>query len=492
MGGVHPQDNKLSARKPFQVVDLPDVAIFPLEQHIGAPAKPIVAVGDKVLAGQMIAEAGGFVSAPVHSSVSGTVTKIAEFTDGWGYAKMAIHIQVDGCEYAENIITDNRLRNECNLTSEEIIQKISNAGIVGLGGACFPTHVKLTPPKNNPVDTLIINAVECEPYLTHNHQLMLEKPAEVIMGVRILMQALNVKKAIIGIEANKMDAVELLKGELIKEKGEFQCKPSAETSKLGYAEAKPEIMSEANKGQRSKPISGTSTGSATEMSEMGSGAEIEVVPLKLKYPQGGEKQLIEALTGRKVPNGGIPAAVGCVVQNVGTAFAVYEAVQLNKPLMEVMMTVTGPSVTNPGNFIVRIGTPIEKVLEMAGGIPADTAKIIGGGPMMGKTYSHTNHPVSKRSSGLLLLPEDLAKPLEEKNCIRCGKCVQNCPMGLAPYLLATQGEMALWDDMEQEQVANCIECGCCTFTCPSNRPLLDYIRYGKQTVMANMRARASK
>ncbi len=448
MGGVHPQDNKLSARKPFMVVGLPDVAIFPLEQHIGAPAKPIVAVGDKVKAGQMIAEAGGFVSAPVHSSVSGTVQKIATFTDGWGFDKMAIHIKVEGSEWMENISTDNKLRNECNLSSEEIIKKIANAGIVGLGGACFPTQVKLMPPKDMSVDTLIINAVECEPYLTHNHQLMLEKPAEVLMGVRILMKALNIKKTIIGIEANKMDAVELLSGELRKEKGEIQCKVSA--------------------------------------------PEIEVVPLKLKYPQGGEKQLIEALTGRKVPNGGIPAAVGCVVQNVGTAFAVYEAVQLNKPLIEVMMTVTGPSVTNPGNFIVRIGTPIEKVLEMAGGIPEDTGKIIGGGPMMGKTYSHTNHPVNKRSSGLLLLPKDLAAPLEEKNCIRCGKCVQNCPMGLAPYLLATQGEMALWDDMEKEQVANCIECGCCTFTCPSNRPLLDYIRYGKQTVMANIRARASK
>ena len=444
LGGIHPHDNKLSARKPFKVVALPDVAIFPLEQHIGAPAKPIVAVGDKVLAGQMIAEAGGFVSAPVHSSVSGTVQKIATFTDGWGFDKMAIHIKVEGSEWAENISTDNNLRSECNLSSEEIIKKIADAGIVGLGGACFPTQVKLMPPKDMSVDTLIINAVECEPYLTHNHQLMLEKPAEVLMGVRILMQALNIKKAIIGIEANKMDAVKSLRDD--------------------------ESMNR---------VSGESI-------------SIEVVPLKLKYPQGGEKQLIEALTGRKVPNGGIPAAVGCVVQNVGTAFAVYEAVQLNKPLVEVMMTVTGPSVTNPGNFIVRIGTPIEKVLEMAGGIPADTGKIIGGGPMMGKTYSHTNHPVSKRSSGLLLLPNDMAAPLEEKNCIRCGKCVQNCPMGLAPYLLATQGELALWDDMEQEQVANCIECGCCTFTCPSNRPLLDYIRYGKQTVMANIRARASK
>ena len=459
MGGVHPQDNKLSARKPFQVVDLPEVAIFPLEQHIGAPAKPVVAVGDKVKAGEVIAEAGGFVSAPVHSSVSGTVQKIATFTDGWGFEKMAIYIKVEGSEWSENVIANSELRTECNLSSEEIIKKIADAGIVGLGGACFPTHVKLSPPKDMAVDTLIINAVECEPYLTHNHQLMLEKPGEVIMGVRILMQALNIKKAIIGIEANKMDAVKLLKGELIKEKGECLYEVNAEN---------------------------------TSSPSTGSGTEIEVVPLKLKYPQGGEKQLIDALTGRKVPNGAIPAAVGCVVQNVGTAFAVYEAVQLNKPLVEVMMTVTGPSVANPGNFIVRTGTPIEKVLEMAGGIPADTGKIIGGGPMMGKTYSHTNHPVSKRSSGLLLLPKDLAAPLEEKNCIRCGKCVQNCPMGLAPYLLATQGELALWDDMEQEQVANCIECGCCTFTCPSNRPLLDYIRYGKQTVMANMRARANK
>ncbi len=444
MGGVHPHDNKLSARKPFQTVGLPDVAIFPLEQHIGAPAQPIVAVGDKVLAGQMIAQAGGFVSAPVHSSVSGTVQNIATFTAGWGFEKMAIHIKVEGSEWVENIQANSELRTECNLSSEEIIKKIADAGIVGLGGACFPTHVKLTPPKDSTVDTLIINAVECEPYLTHNHQLMLEKPAEVIMGVRILMQALNIKKAIIGIEANKMDAVESLRDD-------------------------------------------ESMNRVTDES-----ISIEVVPLQMKYPQGGEKQLIDALTGRKVPNGAIPAAVGCVVQNVGTAFAVYEAVQLNKPLTEVMMTVTGPSVSNPGNFIVRIGTPIEKVLEMAGGIPADTRKIIGGGPMMGKTYSHTNHPVNKRSSGLLLLPEALAQPLEEKNCIRCGKCVQNCPMGLAPYLLATQGEMALWDDMETEQVMNCIECGCCTFTCPSNRPLLDYIRYGKQTVMANIRARASK
>ena len=443
LGGVHPHDNKLSARKPFKVVALPDVAIFPLEQHIGAPAKPIVAVGDKVLAGQMIAEAGGFVSAPVHSSVSGTVQKIATFTDGWGFEKMAIYIKVEGSEWVENIQANSELRTECNLSSEEIIKKIADAGIVGLGGACCPTQVKLMPPKDMSVDTLIINAVECEPYLTHNHQLMLEKPAEVLMGVRILMQALNIKKAIIGIEANKMDAVESLRND-------------------------------------------------ESMNRLGESISIEVVPLQMKYPQGGEKQLIEALTGRKVPNGGIPAAVGCVVQNVGTAFAVYEAVQLNKPLVEVMMTVTGPSVSNPGNFIVRIGTPIEKVLEMAGGIPADTGKIIGGGPMMGKTYSHTNHPVSKRSSGLLLLPNDMAAPLEEKNCIRCGKCVQNCPMGLAPYLLATQGEMALWDDMEKEQVANCIECGCCTFTCPSNRPLLDYIRYGKQTVMANIRARNSK
>lgn len=436
LGGVHPHDNKLSARKPFQVVGLPDVAIFPLDQHIGAPAQPIVAVGDEVKVGQLLAQAGGFVSAPVHSSVAGKVIKLADYTDQMGFSKPAIYVQVTDSEEDENKKANNSIRKECKLSSEEIIKKIAAAGIVGLGGACFPTHVKLTPPKDSQLDTLIINAVECEPYLTHNHQLMLEKPAEIIAGVRILMQALNIQKALIGIEANKMDAVKSLRDE-------------------------------ASNG-------------------------IEVIPLQMKYPQGGEKQLIDALTGRKVPNGGIPAAVGCVVQNVGTAYAVYEAVQLDKPLTEVMMTVTGPSVSNPGNFIVRIGTPIEKVIEMAGGIPEDTGKIIGGGPMMGRTFSHLAHPVTKRTSGILMLPASESKALEEQNCIRCGKCVQNCPMGLAPYLLATQGELALWDDMEQEQVMNCIECGCCTFTCPSNRPLLDYIRYGKQTVMANIRSRANK
>ncbi len=436
LGGVHPHDNKLSARKPFQVVGLPDIAIFPLDQHIGAPAVPVVAVGDEVKVGQVLAQAGGFVSAPVHSSVAGKVIKLADYTDQMGFSKPAIYVQVTDSEEVENKKENNSIRKECKLSSEEIIKKIAAAGIVGLGGACFPTHVKLTPPKDSQLDTLIINAVECEPYLTHNHQLMLEKPAEIIAGVRILMQALNIQKALIGIEANKMDAVKSLRDE-------------------------------ASNG-------------------------IEVIPLQMKYPQGGEKQLIDALTGRKVPNGGIPAAVGCVVQNVGTAYAVYEAVQLDKPLTEVMMTVTGPSVSNPGNFIVRIGTPIEKVIEMAGGIPADTGKIIGGGPMMGRTFSHLAHPVTKRTSGILMLPESESKALEETNCIRCGKCVQNCPMGLAPYLLATQGELALWDDMEQEQVMNCIECGCCTFTCPSNRPLLDYIRYGKQTVAQNIRSRANK
>ena len=436
LGGVHPHDNKLSARKPFQVIGMPEVAIFPLDQHIGAPAVPVVAVGDEVKVGQVLAQAGGFVSAPVHSSVAGKVIKLADYTDQMGFIKPAIYVQVTNSEEPENKKANNSIRKECKLSSEEIIKKIAAAGIVGLGGACFPTHVKLTPPKDSQLDTLIINAVECEPYLTHNHQLMLEKPAEIIAGVRILMQALNIQKALIGIEANKMDAVKSL-------------------------------CDEASNG-------------------------IEVIPLQMKYPQGGEKQLIDALTGRKVPNGGIPAAVGCVVQNVGTAYAVYEAVQLDKPLTEVMMTVTGPSVSNPGNFIVRIGTPIEKVIEMAGGIPADTGKIIGGGPMMGRTFSHLAHPITKRTSGILMLPESESKALEETNCIRCGKCVQNCPMGLAPYLLATQGELALWDDMEQEQVMNCIECGCCTFTCPSNRPLLDYIRYGKQTVMANIRSRANK
>lgn len=438
IGGIHPADNKLSAAVPFETVPLPAQVIIPLEQHIGAPTVAVVAKGDKVKAGQLIGEAQGPVSANIHSSVSGTVTKLDTVIDAWGYKRPAVYISVEGDEWMEGIDRSGILKEQCDLTPEEIIAKIKNAGIVGLGGACFPTHVKLVPPPSMTVDTLIVNAVECEPYLTHNHRLMLEKGREIMTGIEILKKALKVDKAVIGIEANKPDAIKYM-----------------------------EELAASHEG-------------------------VSVQALKMKYPQGGEKQLIAACTGREVKSGAIPASVGVVVQNVATVFAVYEAVQLNKPLVEVAITISGPSVKHPGNYIIRIGTPLGDALAMAGGLPEDTGKIIGGGPMMGRAFMTTDVPATKRSAGLVLMPESLSKRRPVMNCIRCGKCVEACPMGLEPYLLAQLGAKQDWERSEKEKVTDCIECGSCMYTCPSNRPLLDYIRMSKAEVMGIIKARAKK
>lgn len=438
IGGIHPADNKLSASSPFEHVPVPKQAIIPLEQHIGAPTVPVVAPGDSVKAGQLIGEAKGFVSANIHSSVSGKIAKIDTVIDAWGYKRPAVYINVEGDEWVEDIDRSGVLKDECNLTPAEIIEKVKAAGVVGLGGACFPTHVKIAPPPSTKVDTLIVNAVECEPYLTHNHRLMLEKGREIMVGIEILKKALGVDKTIIGIEANKPDAIKYM-------------------SELAAAHS-----------------------------------NISVMPLKMKYPQGGEKQLIYACTHREVRSGAIPASVGAVVQNVATVFAIYEAVQLNKPLVEVAITISGPEVKHPGNFIIRIGTPLGDALEMAGGIPGDTGKIIGGGPMMGRAFMTTDVPATKRSSGLVLMPEKLAKRTEPKNCIRCAKCVGACPMGLEPYLLAQLSAAKNWDRAEHERIFDCIECGSCMYTCPSYRPLLDYIRMGKAEVMGIIKQRAIK
>lgn len=439
-GGVHPHDKKLTADKAIITLDSPKEAIFPLEQHIGAPAKPIVNVGDRVKTGQMIAEAGGYVSAPVHSSVTGVVSKIAEYTDPQGFSKQAIYIKAEETdEWADGISISDKLQNNCSLEPKDIIKKISDAGIVGLGGACFPTHVKLTPPAECKIDSLIINAVECEPYLTHNHRLMLEKPQEIIIGTRLLMKALEIEKAYIGIENNKMDAVNALKE------------------------------------------------AADKLSDFVH--IIEVVPLKMKYPQGSEKHLIQAITGREVKSGAIPASVGVVVQNVGTAFAVYEAVQFNKPLIDIFMTVTGESMTSGGNYRVRLGSSMKDVIDQVGGIPENTEKIIGGGPMMGRCMSNIDTPVTKRSSAVLCLEKQKTVREDVLDCVRCGKCMGTCPMGLEPYLLSKLTEIEDWTDLEEHNIMDCIECGCCTFTCPSHRPLLDYVRYGKFKVGTIIRNR---
>ena len=442
IGGVHPAENKLSAAEPIRVAELPKIAVFPMGQHIGAPAKPIVQKGDKVKVGQMIAEAGGFVSAPIFSSVSGTVQKIDTIIEASGYKKPAVFItvEVDGWEESIDRSTDLvTLADRPELTSKDIIDKIQKAGIVGMGGACFPCHVKLMPPPGSKPEWVIINAVECEPYLTADHRLMLEHADEIIVGLTLLMKAVDVKKGFIGIENNKPDAIALMQ-------------------------------------EKAKAYPG-----------------IEIVPLKVKYPQGGEKQLIDAVVGRQVPAPpALPVSVGAIIQNVGTAFAVYEAVMKNKPLFERIVTVTGKSLAHPSNFLTRMGTPMSQLIDACGGLPEDTGKVIGGGPMMGKALLNTDVPICKGSSGVLIMNEKEAKRGEVENCIRCGKCVGACPMGLEPYLLSQCAEQQMWERLEKEDVVSCIECGSCQFTCPANRPLLDYIRLGKSTVMGIIRSRNAK
>lgn len=436
IGGVHPHDNKeYSAHKAITAVSLPKQAIIPLVQHIGAPAKPVVEKGTKVLVGQLLAEAGGFVSAPIHSPVSGTVAKIDTTVDAWGMKMQAIFIDVEGDEWDPSINRDETLDTVCKLEPKEIISKIQNAGIVGLGGACFPTHVKLMPPPGKKAEVLVVNGVECEPYLTCDHQLMLERGEQIMVGIDIVMKALGIQKAIIGIEKNKKDAIEHM----------------------------------------------------TQLASRHLGVSVKA--LNLKYPQGGEKQLIDACIDRQVPSGCLPIEVGAVVDNVATLYAIYEAVQKNKPLISRVMTVTGKSVKNPGNYEVRFGTPLADVIAVAGGIPEDTGKIIGGGPMMGRAMQNIDMPCNKRMSGALFLTKKESVRVEPENCIRCGKCVDACPMGLEPYMLAKLSAAQNWEKMEELNVMDCIDCGCCLFTCPSHRPLLDYIRLGKGKVGGIIRAR---
>lgn len=437
IGGVHPPENKLSAGKKIEVLAIPKQVVIPLGQHIGAPAVAVVKKGDMVKVGTLLAKAGGFVSANIHSSVSGKVNKIDSVLDASGYKKPAIYIDVMGDEWEETIDRSDTVVRECTLSSKEIIDKIAAAGIVGLGGATFPTQVKLTPPPGSKAEIVIVNAVECEPYLTSDHSLMLEKGEQILVGVTLLMKAVNVDKAVIGIENNKPDAIAHLQKLAANYKG------------------------------------------------------IEVMPLQMKYPQGGEKQLIDAVIHRQVKSGALPISEGALVQNVGTVYAVYEAVQKNKPLFERIVTVTGNALANPSNFLVRIGTPIRCLIEAAGGIPENTGKIIGGGPMMGKALINADVPVTKGSSGVLLLTkeESVRKPMHD--CIRCGKCVNVCPMGLNPAFLMKYTVYKRWDLAEANHIQDCIECGSCSFTCPANRPLLDQIRLGKGKVMSIIRSRKS-
>lgn len=428
LGGVHPKENKITADKPIKNLPLPSKVCIPLSQSLGAPSKPIVEKGSIVKTGQLIAQGESFISSNIHSSVSGKVVKIDEITDASGYRRPAIVIEVEGDDWIETIDRSPEINDTITLSREQIISKIKEHGIVGLGGATFPTHVKLMVPSDKKAEMLIINGVECEPYLTSDHRLMLEKGEEIITGIRILMIALNVNKAFIGIENNKPDAIENL-----------------EKLAQNYE-------------------------------------QIKVVPLKVKYPQGGEKQLINAITGREVPSGKLPIETGCIVYNVGTAFVVYESVQKNKPLLERVVTVTGESISNPGNFMVRIGTSVDYLIESTGGLPSDTGKVINGGPMMGKALTSLEVPVVKGSSGVIIVPQEKSHRVTMHNCIRCARCVSVCPIGLQPVFLAQLSASERYEDAETAFIMDCIECGSCQYTCPSGRPLLDYMRLGKSRV----------
>lgn len=437
-GGVHPPEKKLSRESAIEVFPLSKQVSIPLNQNLGAPSVPVVNKGDVVRVGQLIAKGEAFISSNIHSSVSGKVLKIDEMADQSGFRRKAVVINVEGDEWEPGIDRSDEIKRQLTLSREEIIRKIQEMGIVGMGGATFPSHVKLNVPEGKKAEYLIINGVECEPYLTADHRLMLEKGEEVLVGVTILMKGLGVDKAIIGIENNKPDAI-----------------------------------------RNMKQLAGKYNG-------------VSVESLKVKYPQGGEKQLINALLGREVPSGKLPIEVGCVVNNVGTAFAVYEAVQKNKPLIERIVTVTGNTIPKPCNFLVRIGTPVSEVLEKAGADLETTGKVVSGGPMMGKALNSLEAPVVKGTSGLLLFAEEHSLRVPTRACIRCGRCVSVCPMGLEPILLAQYSERSMWDEAEDNIIMDCMECGSCHYTCPSGRPLLDYIRLGKNKVGQIIRNRGKR
>ncbi|GAB4336440.1 MAG: electron transport complex subunit RsxC [Calditrichia bacterium] len=431
-GGVHPYEGKhYTEKKAIEPIPNPAKVFIPLQQHIGAPAEVLVKKGDEVKKGQKIAEAKGFVSTPIHSSVSGVVKSIEEINHPVSGKGMAVVIENDGNDTWSEEVKERS--NYLELDGKEIVNIVREAGIAGMGGATFPTHVKLSPPPDKKIDVVILNGAECEPYLTADHRLMLEKSREIVFGLQLLMKALNVNRGIIGIEDNKPDAVEAMK-------------------------------------KASANVPG-----------------VEVMDFPVKYPQGAEKQLIKAAVDREVPAGGLPMDVGVVVQNVGTAFAVYEAVALGRPLIERVVTVTGPGIKDPKNVLVPIGTPFEDVVNYCGGLTENAAKIIMGGPMMGLTQPGLDVPVVKGTSGILVFEEEQSHLKPENPCIGCARCVEVCPMNLLPTTLQQLVEHDRILQAEQYHIMDCIECGSCSYICPANRYLLQAIRHGKRQVIKSRR-----
>ncbi|MBQ8537446.1 MAG: electron transport complex subunit RsxC [Clostridia bacterium] len=437
-GGVHPREGvngkAVTGISPIQKAAAPSRVIIPMQQHIGAPCKPVVAKGDYVRVGQVIGEATGFVCAPVHASVSGKVVAVDRCVLPNGLQADAVIIDND---FTDTWVELTPVAEPDKMTGKDLAQVVLKAGIVGLGGATFPTHVKLSPPADQKLDTLVVNGAECEPYLSADHRLMLENAATVIDGVKLIMTGLGVEQAVIGVEDNKMDAIKAL------------------------------------------------TDAAASVS-----SKITVKALPVRYPQGGEKQLIYALTRRRVPNGGLPAKVGVVVCNVGTAAAVSEAVRLGKPLIERVVTVGG-LVNNPGNFLARIGTPIEALIEQAGGLQNGVKQLIYGGPMMGAAIARLAIPVTKGCSGILALGQEAKEP-EESACIRCGRCIDTCPMLLVPTVMDQYMRADRFDLAEKAGVMNCMECGACTFVCPAKRSLTQSFRVSKKVSGEQRRRAAAK
>ena len=441
IGGIHPNDNKISRNCKIEVLPLPKTMYVSMAQHLGAPAKPIVAVGDSVKTGQVIAEPGGFISAFVHSPASGTVKSIAPRKDLAGNNVMHIEIAVEGDEWAEGIDLSDTLVTEIPEDRNVMLERIKACGVVGLGGATFPTHVKLNPAPGSKAECLILNGAECEPFLTSDFRILLERTKEIVVGAAIMQKILGGCRTVIAIEENKPEAIEAVNRAI---------------SELAYP-------------------------------------GIEVAVMKKRYPQGGEKQLIDAVMKRQVKSGGLPISVGAVVQNVATSLAVYEAVQKNIPLITNVLTITGNClpVERQHNYKFRIGMPLSYIIEQAGGVPEAAAKLVSGGPMMGKAIANVEAATVKGSSSVLYLSEESTRRKPQSNCIRCGKCADACPMGLEPFLLYRLNKAGNTDELEKNAVQDCIECGCCLYSCPANIPLLDMIRQAKGQVMGIIRARAA-
>lgn len=420
--GVHPPENKLSSGKKIERAELPREVTLPLSQHIGAPAKAVVKKGDRVKTGQKIAEAGGFVSVPIHATVSGEVKKITKTVSAvTSQVVEAVIIESDG---KDEWIEIEKPKHPDRQTKDEMLEHVKEAGIVGLGGATFPTHVKLQPPPDKPIDTIIVNGCECEPYITSDHRLMLEKGEEILKGLALMMRMIGCKRAYVAIEDNKPDAVKNMRSLLSKVK-----------------------------------LPG----------------KVTVESLGTKYPLGAEKTLLKRILGREVPVGGLPMEVGVVVQNVGTLKAIHDAVYFGRPLVERVVTVTG-MVKEPKNLLSRFGRPARELIDMCGGTVGDADVMIFGGPMMGIAQPRFEEPTQKGTNSILVQESE---NISEANCIRCGACIESCPMDLVPLMYVHYTKNEMYAELADYWIENCVECGSCAYNCPAKIPIVQYIKVGK-------------